>query len=44
MKKIKKKYIDLMYFVDYANGRKEVTSLLKKAFKLRSKFDDVKAG
>ena len=40
MKKIDKKYIDLMYFVDYADGRKEFTSLLKKASKLKSRLDD----
>tara|TARA_Y100000589_G_C27172417_1_gene637286 strand:- start:66 stop:200 length:135 start_codon:yes stop_codon:yes gene_type:complete len=36
MKKINKKYIDLMKLADKANGRKEVVSLLKKAAKLKS--------
>ena len=36
MKKIYKKYTDLMHLADNANGRKEVVSLLKKAAKLKS--------
>lgn len=40
MKKISKRYAELINQVDYANGRKEVVSLLKKAAKLKSKLDE----
>ena len=36
MKKIYKKYNELINLVEQATGRKEVVSLLKKAAKLRS--------
>ena len=36
MKKINKKYAEIMCQVDNAFGRKEVVSLLKKASKIRS--------
>ncbi len=36
MKKIYKKYNDLMKLAENANGRKEVVSLLKKAAKLKA--------
>ena len=36
MKKINKKYAEIMYQADIAIGRKEVVSLLKKAAKIRS--------
>ena len=40
MKKISKKYAELIYQASKANGRKEVVSLLKKAAKLKSKFEE----
>lgn len=38
-REITKKYSELIYKAEYANGRKEVVSLLKKAAKLKSKID-----
>ena len=38
-REITKKYIDLINKAEYANGRKEVVSLLKKAAKLKSKIE-----
>ena len=35
MKKINKKYFEIMHEVELANGRKEVISLLKRASKLK---------
>ena len=40
MKKINKKYAEIMQEVDNAVGRKEVVSLLKKAAVLRSKSEE----
>tara|TARA_B100000945_G_scaffold289223_1_gene262132 strand:+ start:211 stop:345 length:135 start_codon:yes stop_codon:yes gene_type:complete len=40
MKKIDKKYSELMYFAEHAIGRKEVISFLKKASKLKSEIDE----
>ena len=40
MKKINKKYAELMRQADNAIGRKEVVSLLKKAAQLMSKFEE----
>ena len=40
MKKINKKYIELMRQADNAVGRKEVVSLLKKAAMIMSKSDE----
>tara|TARA_Y100001968_G_C18956156_1_gene525477 strand:- start:394 stop:528 length:135 start_codon:yes stop_codon:yes gene_type:complete len=40
MKKINKKYSELINLANDANGRKEVVSLLKKAAKIKSKIDD----
>ena len=39
MKKINKKYAEIMLQVDKAVGRKEVVSLLKKAAMIRSKSE-----
>ena len=36
MKRIYKKYVELINLAENANGRKEVVSLLKKAAKLKS--------
>ena len=38
-REISKKYSELLHKAEYANGRKEVLSLLKKAAKLKSKFE-----
>ena len=38
-REITKKYIDLINKAEYANGRKEVVGLLKKAAKLKSKIE-----
>tara|TARA_B100000941_G_scaffold264922_1_gene219201 strand:+ start:525 stop:656 length:132 start_codon:yes stop_codon:yes gene_type:complete len=38
-KEITKKYSDLLSKVEYANGRKEVLGLLKKAAKLKSQIE-----
>ena len=40
MKKINKKYAELMLQADSAVGRKEVVSLLKKAAMIRSKTEE----
>ena len=40
MKKINKKYIEIMRQADDAVGRKEVVSLLKKAAMIKSKSED----
>ena len=40
MKKITKKYAELIYQASKANGRKEVVSLLKKAAQLKSRFEE----
>ena len=40
MKKINKKYAELMHQADNAIGRKEVVSLLKKAAIIMSKSDE----
>ena len=40
MKKINKKYAEVMLQADNAVGRKEVVSLLKKAAMIMSKFDE----
>ena len=40
MKKINKKYSEVMRQADNAIGRKEVVSLLKKAAKIMSKSDE----
>ena len=40
MKKISKKYAELLNKASKANGRKEVVSLLKKAAKLKSKIEE----
>ena len=39
MKRIYKKYVELINLAEKANGRKEVVSLLKKAAKLKSMSD-----
>ena len=39
MKKINKKYAEIMHQADHAVGRKEVVSLLKKAAMLMSKSE-----
>ena len=38
-REITKKYSELLSRAEYANGRKEVVGLLKKAAKLKSKFE-----
>ena len=38
-REITKKYSEILNKVEYANGRKEVVSLLKKAAKLKSKIE-----
>ena len=38
-REITKKYIDLISRAEYANGRKEVVGLLKKAANLKSKIE-----
>ena len=38
-REITKKYCEILNKVEYANGRKEVVSLLKKAAKLKSKIE-----
>ena len=38
-REISKKYSDLINRAEYANGRKEVVGLLKRAAKLRSKIE-----
>ena len=38
-REITKKYSELISKAEYANGRKEVVSLLKKAAKLKSKIE-----
>ena len=40
MKKINKKYTEIMIQADNAIGRKEVVSLLKKAARIRSKSEE----
>ena len=40
MKKIDKKYSELMHLADHAIGRKEVISFLKKASKIKSEIDE----
>ena len=40
MKKINKKYVEIMRQADNAVGRKEVVSLLKKAARLKSKSQE----
>ena len=40
MKKINKIYAELLHKASKANGRKEVVSLLKKAAKLKSKYEE----
>ena len=40
MKKIDKKYAEIMHQADHAVGRKEVVSLLKKAAQLMSKSEE----
>ena len=39
MKKLNKKYADLMHKAQQATGRKEAVGLIHKAAKLKSKFD-----
>ena len=39
MKKINKKYFEIMHEVDNAVGRKEVVRLLKKAAQIKSTYD-----
>ena len=39
MKKLNKKYADLLHQASIATGRKEAISLLYKAAKLKNKFD-----
>ena len=39
MKKLNKKYADLLHQASMATGRKEAVSLLHKAAKLQTKFD-----
>ena len=43
MKKINKKYAEIMHQAENAVGRKEVVRLLKKAAKIRSIQEDKKA-
>ena len=43
MKKINKKYAEIMWQADNAVGRKEVVSLLKKAATIMSKSDEKSA-
>ena len=38
-REISKKYYDLIYRAECANGRKEVVGLLKKAAKLKSRIE-----
>ena len=40
MKKVNKKYAEIMHQADNAIGRKEVVSLLKKAAKIMSKSEE----
>ena len=40
MKKINKKYAEIMYHADHAVGRKEVVSLLKKAAMIMAKSEE----
>ena len=40
MKKLSKKYADLLHQASIATGRKEAVGLLHKAAKLQSKFDE----
>ena len=40
MKKINKKYAEIMRQADNAVGRKEVVNLLKKAAMIKSKFEE----
>ena len=40
MKKLNKKYADLLHKAAIATGRKEVVGLLHKAAKLQTKFDE----
>ena len=40
MKKIKKKYFEIMNQADLANGRKEVVELLKQAAKVKTVIDE----
>ena len=40
MKKLNKKYAELMHQASIATGRKEAVGLLHKAAKLKSKFDN----
>ena len=40
MKKINKKYLEIMHQADHAVGRKEVVSLLKKAAMIMSKSEE----
>ena len=40
MKKINKKYADLLHQASIATGRKEAVGLLHKAAKLQTKFDE----
>jgi len=39
MKKLNKKYADLMHQAQQATGRKEAVGLIHKAAKLKTKFD-----
>ena len=39
MKKLNKKYADLMHQAQQATGRKEAVGLIHKAAKLKNKFD-----
>ena len=39
MKKLTKKYAELLHQASIANGRKEAVGLLHKAAKLKTKFD-----
>ena len=41
MKKLNKKYADLLHKASIATGRKEVVGLLHKAAKLQTKFDEI---
>lgn len=43
MKRINKKYAEMMLKANKACGRKEVVSLLKRAAKLKSKIDYINA-
>tara|TARA_B100000524_G_scaffold200842_1_gene104572 strand:+ start:842 stop:988 length:147 start_codon:yes stop_codon:yes gene_type:complete len=40
MKKLNKKYADLLHQASIATGRKEAVGLLQKAAKLQAKFDE----